>query len=144
MAMEGEERGGQATILVAEDNDVNQMVVEQILETSGYSFTIVANGRQAVEMYHELQPALVLMDVSMPDIDGLEATKAIREAEKGTGRHTPIIGLTAHALKGDREMCLEAGMDDYMSKPISPDKLTATIDEWLEACGDREAGRAFG
>lgn len=139
--MRGEERSGQVTILVAEDNDVNQMVVEQILETTGHSFTIVANGREALDLYHELQPALVLMDVSMPDIDGLEATKAIREAEKETGRHIPIIGLTAHALKGDREMCLEAGMDDYMSKPISPDKLISVIDGWLKESD--EPGRAF-
>lgn len=142
--MNGEESGGHVTILVAEDNDVNQMVVEQILETTGHSFTIVANGRQAVEMFHELRPKLVLMDVSMPDMNGLEATKAIREAEKESGGHTPIIGLTAHALKGDREMCLDAGMNDYMSKPISPDKLTAKIDEWLKESGDTGAGRAFG
>lgn len=140
--MNGEESGRHVTILVAEDNDVNQMVVEQILETTGHSFTIVANGRQAVEAYHKLQPKLVLMDVSMPDMNGLEATKAIREAEKGTGRHIPIIGLTAHALKGDREMCLESGMNDYMSKPISPDKLTAMVDEWLRQSGDGDAGQA--
>lgn len=142
--MNGEESGGHVTILVAEDNDVNQMVVEQILETTGHSFTIVDNGRQAVEMFHKLQPKLVLMDVSMPDMNGLEATKAIREAEKEKGHQTPIIGLTAHALKGDREMCLEAGMNDYMSKPISPDKLTAKVEEWLAESGDGQAGRAFG
>jgi len=137
------ERSGQAvTILVAEDNEVNQMVVEQILETTGHSFTIVANGRQAVEMYHKLQPRLVLMDVSMPDMNGLEATRAIREAESETGAHVPIIGLTAHALKGDREMCLEAGMNDYMSKPISPDKLTAKVDEWLSRAGGQAGGQA--
>ena len=72
-------------------------------------------------------------------MNGLEATRAIREAEKATGAHVPIIGLTAHALKGDREMCLEAGMNDYMSKPISPDKLTAKVEEWLvRAAGGRD------
>ena len=140
--MNGESNGQDITILVAEDNDVNQMVVEQILETTGHNFTIVANGRQAVEMYHKLKPKLVLMDVSMPDMNGLEATKAIRQAEQATGQRTPIIGLTAHALKGDREMCLECGMDDYMSKPISPDKLTALVDKWLRQSGGSDAGLA--
>jgi CheY-like chemotaxis protein len=124
------------TILVAEDNDVNQLVVEQILETTGHSFLIVPNGREAVDAHARLQPKVILMDVSMPVMNGLEATKAIREAEEGSGRRTPIIGLTAHALKGDREMCMDAGMDDYMSKPISPDKLTDKITEWLGHSGD--------
>lgn len=140
--MTSEDSGQAVTILVAEDNDVNQMVVEQILETTGHSFAIVADGRQALEMFHKLKPKLVLMDVSMPDMNGLEATRAIRDAEKETGGHVPIIGLTAHALKGDREMCLEAGMNDYMSKPISPDKLTAKIEEWLCASGGGAAGQA--
>ena len=139
-----EESRGHVTILVAEDNEVNQMVVEQILETTSHTFTIVANGRQAIEMYHKVHPKLILMDVSMPDMNGLEATKAIREAEAGSGRHTAIIGLTAHALKGDREMCLDAGMNDYMSKPISPDKLTAKVDEWLEDRTTGASGRVFG
>lgn len=140
--MTTQESGQAVTILVAEDNEVNQMVVEQILETTGHTFAIVDNGRKAVEMYRQLRPKLVLMDVSMPDMNGLEATMAIREAEQETGEHVPIIGLTAHALKGDREMCLEAGMNDYMSKPISPDKLTAKVEEWLNASGDRAGGQA--
>jgi CheY-like chemotaxis protein len=140
--MTSEDSGQAVTILVAEDNDVNQMVVEQILETTGHSFAIVADGRQALDMFHKLKPKLVLMDVSMPNMNGLEATRAIRDAETETGGHVPIIGLTAHALKGDREMCLEAGMNDYMSKPISPDKLTAKIEEWLSASGGGAAGQA--
>lgn len=144
IAMNLEESRGHVTILVAEDNEVNQMVVEQILETTSHTFTIVANGRQAIEMYYKVHPKLILMDVSMPDMNGLEATKAIREAEAGSGRHTPIIGLTAHALKGDREMCLDAGMNDYMSKPISPDKLTAKVDEWLADRTTGASGRVFG
>jgi CheY-like chemotaxis protein len=142
IAMTHEQSGQAVTILVAEDNDVNQMVVEQILETTGHSFAIVGDGRKELEMYHQLKPRLVLMDVSMPDMNGLEATKAIREAERESGAHVPIIGLTAHALKGDREMCLEAGMDDYMSKPISPDKLTAKVEEWLGLSADRAGGQA--
>jgi CheY-like chemotaxis protein len=140
--MTSEDSGQAVTILVAEDNDVNQMVVEQILETTGHSFAIVADGRQALDMFHKLKPKLVLMDVSMPNMNGLEATRAIRDAETETGGHVPIIGLTAHALKGEREMCLEAGMNDYMSKPISPDKLTAKIEEWLSASGGGAAGQA--
>ena len=115
------------TILVAEDNEVNQVVVEQILADTGHAYTIVENGRLAVEQFKALSPDLILMDVSMPEMNGLEATQAIRELEKATGGHVPIVGLTAHALKGDREMCIEAGMDDYVPKPISVSKLNETI-----------------
>jgi CheY-like chemotaxis protein len=76
------------------------------------------------------------MDVSMPVMNGLEATEAIRNLEAESGDRTPIIGLTAHALKGDREVCMKAGMDDYMSKPISPDALIAKVSEWLDKTGD--------
>ncbi len=119
-------------ILVAEDNDVNQIVVEQILLEAGQDYKIVDNGQLAVDAYQEQRPDLILMDVSMPEMDGLEATEAIRGLEAQSGERTPIIGLTAHALKGDREVCMKAGMDDYMSKPISPDALIAKIGEWLE------------
>jgi CheY-like chemotaxis protein len=73
------------------------------------------------------------MDGSMPEMNGLEAASAIREIEQATGRHTPIIGVTAHALKGDRERCIEAGMDDYLSKPVSPDRLAQKIETWMQA-----------
>ena len=122
-------------ILVAEDNDVNQIVVEQILLEAGMDYKIVENGQRAVDSFKESTPDLVLMDVSMPVMNGLEATEAIRSLEEETGRRTPIIGLTAHALKGDREVCIKAGMDDYMSKPISPDALVEKISDWLDrAC----------
>lgn len=119
-------------VLVAEDNEVNQLVFSQVLDQLGLTYRIASNGRTAVKMHRALQPRLVLMDVSMPEMNGLEATAAIREAERALGRHTPIIGITAHALTGDREKCLEAGMDDYLSKPISPQKLSAKIDQWRE------------
>ena len=119
------------TILVAEDNEVNQIVIEQILADTGHAYTIVENGRLAVEQYKAVSPDLILMDVSMPDMNGLEATQAIRELEKANGGHVPIVGLTAHALKGDREMCIDAGMDDYVPKPISVSKLHETIDTHL-------------
>jgi len=127
-------------ILVAEDNEVNQIVVEQILLDAGHSYCIVENGKLALDLFVAERPDLVLMDVSMPEMNGLEATKAMREVERdaGDGVRTPIIGLTAHALKGDKEICLDVGMDDYMPKPISPDALQAKIAEWLEKSGKGE------
>ncbi|RUV82825.1 response regulator, partial [Mesorhizobium sp. M1A.F.Ca.IN.020.32.1.1] len=123
--------GGPIDILIAEDNDVNQLVFGQILNGLGLSYRIAGNGRTAVEMYRSLRPRLVLMDVSMPEMNGYEATRAIRAIEGQSGSHTPIIGVTAHALKGDREKCMEAGMDDYLPKPVSPDRLGAKIGTWL-------------
>ncbi|TIS60525.1 MAG: response regulator, partial [Mesorhizobium sp.] len=122
---------GPIDILIAEDNDVNQLVFGQILNGLGLSYRIAGNGRTAVEMYRSLRPRLVLMDVSMPELNGYEATRAIRAIEQQNGSHTPIIGVTAHALKGDREKCIEAGMDDYLPKPVSPDRLGAKIGTWL-------------
>jgi CheY-like chemotaxis protein len=116
---------------VAEDNEVNQLVFTQILADTGFTFQIVGNGRLAVDAFQEMRPMLVLMDVSMPEMNGLEATGAIRARETALGTHTPIIGVTAHALKGDRERCLEAGMDDYLSKPISPRALQEKLDRWI-------------
>ena len=118
-------------ILVAEDNEVNQLVFTQILNDTGYSFEIVGNGRLALEASARLKPRMILMDVSMPEMNGLEATGEIRKRETGEGTHVPIVGVTAHALKGDRERCLEAGMDDYLPKPISPKALLEKLDRWL-------------
>lgn len=122
-------------ILVAEDNEVNQIVFTQILEELGVRYQIADNGGAAFELWRSHRPALVLMDVSMPVMNGHQATQAIREAEAKDPSlgHTPVIGVTAHALTGDRERCMEAGMDDYLSKPISPEKLEAKIREWLPA-----------
>ncbi|MDP3524037.1 MAG: response regulator, partial [Hoeflea sp.] len=122
-------------LLVAEDNEVNQIVFTQILEDLGVRYQIADNGGAAFDLWKSHRPALVLMDVSMPVMNGHQATQAIRKAEAedpGLG-HTPVIGVTAHALTGDRERCMEAGMDDYLSKPISPEKLEAKIREWLPA-----------
>ena len=122
-------------LLVAEDNEVNQIVFTQILEDLGVHYKIVDNGGSAFEMWKSHRPALILMDVSMPVMNGHQATQAIRKAEVENpelGR-TPVVGVTAHALTGDKERCLEAGMDDYLSKPISPEKLEAKIREWLPA-----------
>ncbi len=131
-----ETTGSGIDILIAEDNDVNQMVFSFIMEEIGLSFQIVDNGASAVAKYQELQPPMIIMDVSMPVMNGLEATKKIRELERGGGSPVVIIAATAHALKGDSDRCLEAGMDDYVSKPISPDSLKAKLEEW------RDRGRA--
>ncbi len=127
-------------ILVAEDNEVNQLVFAQILSETGYTFEIVRNGKLAVEAHGDKRPGMILMDVSMPEMNGLEATQAIRTSETD-GVHVPIVGVTAHALKGDRERCLAAGMDDYLSKPISPNMLLEKVHRWLEGAG-RELHRA--
>ncbi|MDG4878654.1 response regulator [Mesorhizobium sp. WSM4935] len=118
-------------ILVAEDNEVNQLVFTQILGETGYRFEIVGNGRKALDAFGRLNPRMILMDVSMPEMNGLEATGAIRRLEEDMGTHVPIVGVTAHALKGDRERCLEAGMDDYLPKPISPRALLEKLERWL-------------
>lgn len=136
----GDER--RLDILVAEDNEVNQMVFTQIIGETGYSFEIVGNGRKALDAFGRLNPRMILMDVSMPEMNGLEATAAIRRLEEHTGMHIPIVGVTAHALKGDRERCLEAGMDDYLPKPISPRALLEKVERWVGISGEaqRDAG----
>jgi two-component system, sensor histidine kinase and response regulator len=113
-------------ILLAEDNAVNRTLARKLLEKQGHAVVIAENGREALEALNREMVDLVLMDVQMPEMDGLEATRAIREKEKGTGVHLPVISLTAHAMKGDRERCLAAGADDYLTKPIhTPDLLAA-------------------
>jgi CheY-like chemotaxis protein len=133
---------GGLDILVAEDNEVNQLVFTQILSETAHRFHIVGNGELAVAACKEMRPRMILMDVSMPTMNGLEATAAIRAHEAQAGTHVPIVGVTAHALKGDRERCLEAGMDDYLSKPISPDALLRKVATWLDEAGaeGRRAG----
>ena len=114
-------------ILLAEDNFVNQRIVQGLLETSGHRVEIVANGKQALDRLENEAFDLILMDVQMPEMDGLTATKLFRQQEKLTRRHTPVIAMTANAMKGDREKCLEAGMDHYISKPIRFDDLLEAI-----------------
>jgi two-component system, sensor histidine kinase and response regulator len=117
-------------ILLAEDNPINQKVAATLLQRAGYSVDVVENGLQAVEAVRGKAYNLVLMDVQMPELDGLDATRKIRENEdKQT--HLSIIAMTAHALKGDRERCLAAGMDDYLSKPLEPTEVLETIERWM-------------
>ena len=110
-------------ILLAEDNAVNQKLASRLLEKRGHTVAVAGNGREALKVLEKQRFDLVLMDVSMPEMDGLEATRAIRAAEKTTGAHLPIIAMTAHAMKGDRERCLDAGMDGYVSKPVQAQEL---------------------
>jgi PAS domain S-box-containing protein len=114
-------------VLLAEDSPVNQRVAVSLLEKQGHRVTVVPNGRLAVDALDRSTFDLVLMDVQMPELDGYEATALIRAREKEIGRHTPIIALTAHAMKGDRERCLQAGMDGYASKPILARDLFGAI-----------------
>ncbi|HEV8632029.1 MAG TPA: response regulator, partial [Thermoanaerobaculia bacterium] len=120
--------GRRPRILLAEDNPVNRQLVIAILRRQGIAVQPVVDGAEAVAAVAREPFDLVLMDVQMPRMDGYEATATIRQAERGTGRHLPIVALTAHAMKGDRELCMAAGMDAYLSKPIRSAELLATID----------------
>ncbi len=118
-------------ILVAEDSPTNQLIARATLTKAGHTVQIADNGRKAIQALEEGGFDLILMDVSMPEMDGLEATRAIRQREKETGEHIPIIAMTAFATKEYREKCLEAGMDGYVSKPVKPDKLREAIAQFL-------------
>ena len=118
-------------VLVAEDNPVNQKLIVRLLEKLGHKADVAANGLEAVEAISQLGYSIVLMDCQMPEMDGFEATAEIRKRDIQDGTHTPVIAVTAHAMKGDRERCLAAGMDDYVSKPVRPEDLKAALDRWL-------------
>ncbi|HEY9868539.1 MAG TPA: response regulator, partial [Candidatus Obscuribacterales bacterium] len=123
-------------VLIAEDNRTSQRVSTLQLKQLGLVAHVVSNGREALNA-HESQPyALILMDCQMPEMDGFEATRRIRQKEVQSGRRTPIIGLTAEAMEGARERCLAAGMDDYISKPATLDRLREVIEKWIP--GERE------
>jgi two-component system, sensor histidine kinase and response regulator len=117
-----------ARVLVAEDNAVNQTLARRLLEKRGYAVSVVGDGRAALAALDTEPFDIVLMDIQMPDMDGFEATAAIRQHEELSGGHIPILAMTAHAIKGDRERCLAAGMDDYIAKPIRQEELYAAIE----------------
>jgi CheY-like chemotaxis protein len=114
-------------ILVAEDNVVSQKLVNALLKERGHEVTLVGNGEAVLEVVENRNFDLILMDIQMPDMDGLQATAEIRQRESRTGQHIPIVAMTAHAMAGDRERCLDSGMDGYIAKPIHPGELTALI-----------------
>ena len=117
-------------ILLAEDNQVNQWVAIQMLERMGHAVTVVSNGREALERSDAEPFDLILMDIQMPEMDGVEATAQIRKREQQTGAHLPIIAMTAHTVKGDRERFLQQGMDGYVPKPVSSRQLRAELDRF--------------
>jgi len=120
-------------VLVAEDNAVNQRVAARLLEKMGHAVLVVSDGDAALTALECERFDLVLMDVQMPGMDGLEATMKLRQREAGTGRRVPVIALTAHAMKGDRELCLAAGMDGYLSKPVQAEDMRRVVDGILKS-----------
>ena len=128
------------TVLIAEDNKTNQLVLQTMLKSLDVEIVIVENGQEALQYYVANSPDLVLMDMAMPVLDGLDATRKIREFEKQNGLdRKPIIALTANAMTGDRDTCLNAGMDDYLSKPIIKSNLVATMEQWIGKGSDDQA-----
>ena len=115
-------------ILLAEDGLVNQRVAVELLTLRGHSVEVAANGIEVLEALERDSFDLILMDLQMPEMDGFEATAAIRAKEVDTGAHIPIVAMTAHAMKGDRERCLEAGMDEYIPKPIRARRVYEMVD----------------
>jgi CheY-like chemotaxis protein len=136
------EPGASLRVLVAEDNAVNQLLISRMLEKRGHQVSVARNGHAALAAIEKERYDLVLMDVQMPEMDGLEVTVAVRkqEKERGDGSHQAIVALTAHAMKGDRELCRAAGMDDYLTKPIRPQELDSLLERYVAAKARGTAG----
>jgi CheY-like chemotaxis protein len=126
------ERAESLRVLLAEDNAVNRKVATRLLEKRGHHVVVTSNGKEALAALQKDTYDLVLMDVQMPEMDGLEATRAIRVLEQGTGFHQQVIALTAYAMSGDRERCLEAGMDGYLTKPLRPQELDQLLASYAQ------------
>jgi len=133
-----DERG---VVLLVEDNTMNQLVATRMLAKLGYRTDVASNGREAIDAITVGDYDAVLMDCQMPEMDGYEATRQLRRAEAGTGRHLPVIAMTAAAMAGDRETCLDAGMDDYITKPVSVDAISNVLDRWIVPTILADSGR---
>ncbi len=129
-------------VLIVEDGHINQLVGARMLEKRGHTVTLASTGRESIELLKKEPFDAVLMDVHMPGINGYEATAKIRQGEKDTGRHVPIIAMTANAMKGDRELCLAAGMDDYISKPLRSAELFQVVEQFSRRKTEEEPGHA--
>ncbi|MFH0822364.1 MAG: response regulator, partial [Pseudomonadota bacterium] len=125
------------SILLAEDNAINQKVAVRMLQKRGHTVQVANNGMEALRVLGTERFDIILMDVQMPEMDGLQATRAIRRGEEGTGRRTPIVAMTAHAMREDEERCVEAGMDGYVSKPIDPRTLFNTVETLGVGCSGK-------
>ena len=118
-------------VLVVEDDKSNQIVFSTLLKNMGLDFDLAETGRQAVEAVRQRTYAIILMDIRMPELDGLEATKTIRSLGSVNGKQIPIVAVTAQAMDGDKERCIWAGMSDYLSKPFTREELEKTITRWI-------------
>ena len=125
---------GSPVLLIVEDNLVNQRVAARLVEKMGYRAAVVNNGLEAIQAVQREHYDLILMDCQMPELDGFTATAEIRRLEK-PGSHMPVIAMTANAMRGDREKCLAAGMDDYVSKPVAFEDLRVLVTRWLARAG---------
>ena len=143
-AAEGELSLEPLSILLAEDTPANQKVAMSVLKKRGHSVSVASNGREAVELFKRDRFDVILMDVQMPILDGFQATAAIRDIEKDTSHSTPIIAMTAHAMRGDREKCLEAGMDAYIAKPLDVKQLLGLVESLSEDRMGRQVGQTSG
>ena len=131
------EDGSALDVLVAEDNMVNQMVITAMLKKLGCKPRMTANGQEAIDAYRVSVPDIILMDISMPVMDGIKATDIIRKMQEDSAAHTPIVGVTAHALKEDRDRCINAGMDGYLPKPVRQDALEEVLTKWAPNAGKK-------
>jgi CheY-like chemotaxis protein len=130
---QAEHPSSQLKVLLAEDNLVNQRLAVRLLRKMGHQVAVAQTGREALYALRSEKFDLVLMDVQMPEMDGFEATREIRRREQSTQEHIPVIAMTAHAMNGDHESCLQAGMDDYVAKPINREELRQTIERVMKA-----------